>query len=229
MREMSAATRQYVGKYRGIVQDVADPWEQGRLRASVPEILGDEWLGWALPCAPYAGKDVGAHMIPPVGSGVWIEFEAGVLDRPVWVGTWWGEDQRPQDHQGRRASPKQRIIRSETGLHVQLDDERQTLTVSDEDGSNRLEITVEDGRIRIEASDKVIVNAPKIELVGGATHPLAYGDDLIRYLNQLVMLYNTHLHVGQTVGVVIPVTPAPPAAPFPQATPALHSRRVTTG
>jgi hypothetical protein len=164
-----------------------------------------------------------------VGAGVWIEFEGGNLDFPVWVGCWWGDDQIPEDHRGRRATPKQKILRSETGLHVQLDDQREVVTLSDEDGGNRVEITVRDGTVRIEADQKVIVIAPKIELVDGARHPLAFGDDLLNYLNQLVSLYNAHLHPGETIGGVIPVTPAPPVAPFPPATPALLSQRVTTG
>lgn len=229
MQQTEPATRQFVGKYRGIVTDVADPWDQGRIRAKVPEILGDESLGWALPCAPYSGSGVGTHAIPPVDAGVWIEFEAGSLDRPIWVGCWWGEDQIPKDHQDRQATPQQKILRSETGLHIQFDDEDETITLSDRDGTNRIEITVKDGRILVEAGQRIIVNAPKIELIDGASHPLAFGDDLITYLNQLVTIYNTHLHPGETVAGVVPVSPAPPAMPFPRATPQLHSQRVTTG
>lgn len=215
-------------KYRGLVVDVDDPRQQGRIRAQVPELLGDETLGWALPCTPYGGGGIGSHTIPPVGTGVWIEFENGDLDLPIWVGCWWGEEQLPADRNDRRATPKQKILRSETGLHVQLDDDDTIITISDADGSNRVEIRVRDGEVQLEASSKVVVNAPKIELVEGAKHPLAFGDDLINYLNQLVQVFNFHLHPGETVGGVVPVSPAPPAVQFPQATPALHSQRVTT-
>lgn len=229
MTQPRADTRQAFGKYRGVVADVDDPWSHGRLKAKVPQILGEEVTGWALPCAPYAGDGVGVHAIPPVGAGVWIEFEGGNLDFPVWVGSWWGSDQIPEDHNGRRATPKQKNIRSETGLHVQLDDDRRVITVSDQGGDNRVEITVDQGTIRIQATQKVVVDAARIELLDGARHPLAYGDDLINYLNQLVNVFNTHLHTGETVGGVVPVTPAPPIIPFPVATPVLHSQRVTTG
>lgn len=217
------------GKYRGIVVDVNDPWNQGRIKAKVPQVLGEQATGWALPCAPYAGDGVGVHTIPPAGSGVWIEFEGGNLDFPVWVGCWWGSDQVPVDHNGRHATPKQKSLRSEAGLHIQLDDDGRVITVSDTGGDNRVEITVDLGTIRIQSAMKVIIDAPLIELVDGARHPLAYGDDLVTYLNQLVNLFNTHLHTGETVGGVVPVTPAPPIVPFPPATPSLHSQRVTTG
>jgi hypothetical protein len=229
MTQTRADTRRAFGKYRGIVVDVDDPWSQGRIKAKVPQLLGDEVTGWALPCAPYAGDGVGIHAIPPVGAGVWIEFEGGNIDFPIWVGGWWGSDQIPEDHEGRQATPKQKTVRSETGLHVQLDDDRRVITVSDQGGDNRVEITIDQGIIRVQATQKVVVDAARIELVDRARHPLAYGDDLIQYLNQLVNLYNTHLHTGETVGGVVPVTPAPPTIPFPVATPALHSQRVTTG
>lgn len=229
MSQAIPAHEQFFGKFRGFVHDIDDPWNKGRIRATVPRAFGDDGVsGWALPCVPYAGDHCGMYSVPPVGAGVWIEFEGGNLDMPVWVGCWWGDNELPQDHDGRVATPKQKILRSEEGLHVQLDDQRRVVTVSDDDGGNRIEIAVSDGTVRIEADQKVIINAPVIELVDGAQHPLALGDDLLNYLNQLVSLYNSHLHPGQTIVGVIPVAPAPPVAPFPPATPALLSQGVTT-
>jgi len=229
MSQVTPSREQFFGKFRGVVADIDDPWSKGRIRAMVPQALGDEASGWALPCVPYAGDHVGMYAVPPVGAGVWIEFEGGNLDFPVWVGCWWGDNELPQDHEGRGATPKQKVFRSEEGLHVQLDDQRGVVTVCDGDGRNRMEIRVGDGTVRIEADQNVIINAPTIELVDGARHPVALGDDLLNYLNQLVSLYNAHLHPGETIAGVIPVAPAPPVAPFPPATPALLSQRVTTG
>ena len=66
-----------------------------------PEILGDEVSPWALPCAPYSGDGMGAYAVPPVGAGVWIEFEAGDPARPIWTGCWWGSNQLPENEAGR--------------------------------------------------------------------------------------------------------------------------------
>ena len=89
----------YFGKYRGIVTDVDDPNNQCRIRATVPAVLGEQACGWALPASPFAGDGHGMVMLPKVGSGVWIEFEAGQLDNPIWSGAWWASGQRP-DPQG---------------------------------------------------------------------------------------------------------------------------------
>ena len=44
---------------------------------------------WALPCVPIAGKQDGVYMVPQIGAGVWIEFEQGDPDYPIWVGGFW--------------------------------------------------------------------------------------------------------------------------------------------
>lgn len=108
----------YFGKYRGIVTDVDDPNNQCRIRATVPAVLGEQACGWALPVVPFAGDGHGMVMLPKVGSGVWIEFEAGRLDNPLWSGGWWASGQRP-DPQGAGL----RVIVSEQGHKVILDDE----------------------------------------------------------------------------------------------------------
>jgi uncharacterized protein involved in type VI secretion and phage assembly len=82
--------RKFWGKYRGVVTDVNDPLMMMRIRATVPDVYGDGTSGWALPCAPFGGDNVGFFALPTVGAGVWIEFEQGDPDYPVWAGCWWG-------------------------------------------------------------------------------------------------------------------------------------------
>lgn len=78
------------GKYRGVVSDVHDPLMIMRIKAEVPDVYGDRQSGWALPCAPFGGDQVGFFALPKVGAGVWIEFEHGDPDYPIWTGCWWG-------------------------------------------------------------------------------------------------------------------------------------------
>jgi uncharacterized protein involved in type VI secretion and phage assembly len=218
----------YFGKYRGIVSDNKDPKNLGRIRAKVPEVLGDVESGLALPCSPYAGKGLGFFTLPPIGSGVWIEFEAGDVSRPIWSGCWWGEDQLPKDETGKNAEPDNKILRSDSGMIVSLDDKAGSLCLSDDKGNNLVKIMASPGSITITAQTKVVVHAPQIELVENATHPLVLGDQLLQYLSQLTQLYQTHMHPGQTA-MGMPVTPAPPVPPLPPATPVLTSMKVKTG
>jgi uncharacterized protein involved in type VI secretion and phage assembly len=226
--EASSRTRFY-GKYRGLVADNADPLGLGRVRADVPAVLGDVTSGWALPCLPAAGDTSGFHVVPPVGAGVWIEFEAGDPDHPVWTGGWWGDGQVPTDETGKPAQPALKALRSEQGLLVALDDDDQTITVCDADGRNLLSVAVTDGQVRVQAAAKVVVEAPLIELVERASHPVVLGDTLLQYLNQIVSMFNSHLHLGQTAAGALPVTPAPPATPFPPPAPNLLSTKVKAG
>src|SRR5262249_17358066 len=79
----------YFGKYRGVGTDNQDRMFLGRVRAKVKD-LGDDEFGWATACTPFAGTGAGFFAIPDVGVGVWIEFEHGDPEYPVWSGCWWG-------------------------------------------------------------------------------------------------------------------------------------------
>jgi hypothetical protein len=219
----------YYGKYRGIVTDNQDPNNWGRIKARVPDVLRDVETGWALPCAPYAGNGSGHYTVPAPGAGVWIEFEAGDVSLPLWSGCWWSERQLPEDESGTAATPAMKILRSEEGLLVSLNDDGRTISISDADGNNFVRIEVAAGKITVQARSKVVVEAPQIELVEGATHPLAFGDRLLDHLNQLYAAFNAHTHPGELAAGMLPVTPAPPVPSFPQATPSLISTRVKTG
>lgn len=80
----------YYGKYRGTVVNNIDPLQIGRIQALVPDVTGVAPSSWALPCAPVAGLQTGMFAVPVVGSGVWIEFEQGDPDHPIWSGCFWG-------------------------------------------------------------------------------------------------------------------------------------------
>jgi uncharacterized protein involved in type VI secretion and phage assembly len=206
-----------------------DPNKLGRVTAKVPEVLGETTTGWAWPALPYGGDGEGLFAVPPAGAGVWIEFEAGDVSRPIWTGCWWADGQVPKTETGTTAGPKVKVLRSNAGHVVALDDDGQTISVSDANGSNLVRIKAQAGEVRVEAQTKVVVQAPQIELVEGAAHPLVFGDSLLQYLSQLVTIFNTHLHAGELALGVLPVTPAPPATPLNPPTPDLLSVKVKTG
>lgn len=78
--------KSYLGKYRGIVTNTDDPEKRGRIKAMVPKVLGKYDSNWALPAFT-----PGTFIIPREGAGVWIEFEEGDPNKPVWTGVWFGE------------------------------------------------------------------------------------------------------------------------------------------
>ncbi|MGA7180804.1 MAG: phage baseplate assembly protein V [Thiobacillaceae bacterium] len=85
--------KKYWGKYRGTVINNIDPELRGRLMVSVPDVLSLIPSTWAEACAPLAGPTgppMGVYLVPPIGAGVWVEFEHGDPNRPVWVGCRWG-------------------------------------------------------------------------------------------------------------------------------------------
>ncbi len=80
----------YYGKYRGTVVNNIDPLQLGRIQAMVPDVSALLPSSWAMPCVPVAGKQMGTYFVPQVGAGVWIEFEQGNPDYPIWTGGYWG-------------------------------------------------------------------------------------------------------------------------------------------
>ena len=80
----------FYGKYRGVVMNNIDPMQTGRVQVQVPDVLGLGISSWAMPCVPFAGRQSGVFVMPQIGSGVWVEFEQGDQDFPIWVGGFWG-------------------------------------------------------------------------------------------------------------------------------------------
>jgi uncharacterized protein involved in type VI secretion and phage assembly len=86
-------SQKYYGKYRGTVLNNVDPELRGRLMLTVPDVLGAILSSWAEPVVPLAGPTgppMGVYFVPPIGAGVWVEFEAGNPDYPIWAGCRWG-------------------------------------------------------------------------------------------------------------------------------------------
>jgi uncharacterized protein involved in type VI secretion and phage assembly len=81
---------QFFGKYRGTVANNVDPMQMGRIQAIVPDATGAIPTSWALPCLPMTGIQAGVFTVPPIGAAVWIEFEQGNTDYPIWTGGFWG-------------------------------------------------------------------------------------------------------------------------------------------
>ncbi|MEJ2207499.1 MAG: phage baseplate assembly protein V [Anaerolineae bacterium] len=137
---------QYYGKYRGKVENNIDPMQQGRLMVSVPAVTGTGTLNWAMPCAPFAGSGVGLWAIPPVGANVWVEYEGGDPDYPIWSGCFWGVGEAP----ALPALPQVVVLKTETC----------TLTLNDLPGVGGVTIEMATGA-------KIAMTATGIEINNG--------------------------------------------------------------
>jgi uncharacterized protein involved in type VI secretion and phage assembly len=92
---MICEPKKFYGKYRGTVVNNVDPLSTGRIQAIVPDVLGLIPSNWATACVPFTGKQMGMWVLPQIGTGVWIEFEQGDSNYPIWSGCWWGSAADP--------------------------------------------------------------------------------------------------------------------------------------
>lgn len=147
----------FFGKFRGVVTQVDGPTM--RLKAKVPAVLGDQETGWAMPCVPYAGPQVGIAFLPEAGSGVWIEFEGGDASFPVWVGCFWRTGEFPPE-----AKADAKTIISQT-VKLVLDDGQ---TVSSWKDGNNNAITLDSNGIAAERQSQSVKIQSTVSVNGGA-------------------------------------------------------------
>lgn len=159
----------YYGKYRGIVTDNQDPLMTGRVKARVPDALGEQESGWAMPCAPFGGKGMGFFALPAVGAGVWIEFEQGDPDYPIWSGCWWGS---AADMPPLLLSPpyKKVMVVTQGGHSVTLDDSPGLGGISLETKGGQKIVLDETGMIQIDNGQGATIefNGPTVSINKGA-------------------------------------------------------------
>lgn len=127
----------YYGKYRGFVADNADPEKRGRLKVQVPSVLGESETDWALPCLPYGGlSDQGVLWVPEIDAQVWVEFEGGNLNDPIWTGTFWPKDQSPPA-EAALEPPTSRAFKTPGGhlLHFEDAEDGETVTLKHKGGA----------------------------------------------------------------------------------------------
>lgn len=167
---MTTATK-YVGKYRGTVVQNVDPEQRGRIQALVPDVSNIVPTTWAMACVPLAGKSMGTYVVPQIGAGVWIEYEQGDPDYPIWTGCFWGvaAEVPPLALAGNPVSPS---IVLQTGL-------QNSITLSDVPGPtggimlksstgamilvNDVGITISNGK-----GATIVLNGPSVTINNGA-------------------------------------------------------------
>ena len=160
MNEMT--TTRHFGKYRGTVANNIDPRQIGRLQVNVPAVYGTNTLNWALPSVPYAGPGEGFFMIPPIGANIWVEFEGGSIDAPIWSGCFWGEGESPG------GLPQVKIIKTPAAT-LALDELNPGAPVVIETTSgNKITITASGVTIETMGGGKIELSGPQVSINSGA-------------------------------------------------------------
>jgi uncharacterized protein involved in type VI secretion and phage assembly len=120
---VTRSQERYFGKYRGLVVDNADPENRARVMVRVPSVLGSDMVShWAEPCLPFGGlADQGLFMVPEIGAQVWVEFEEGNVNRPIWTGTVWQQAADVPSEAADR-SPNMRQLKTPSGHILSFDD-----------------------------------------------------------------------------------------------------------
>lgn len=146
-------SKKYLGKFRGSVAENVDPLGKGRIRVVVADVSGRQTSGWAMPCLAGAGPGSGCFTMPQVGAGVWVEFEQGNPDYPIWAGGYWGGSSELPAAAGAGPSGKPPIVLQTGG--------KNSLVISDAPGS--------DGGLLLTAAGgaKIMVNDTGITIDNG--------------------------------------------------------------
>ena len=155
--------QRFYGKYRGVVSNNNDPNRLGRIRARVPDVLGSEESGWALPSVPYAGNQVGLFLIPPERASVWIEFEHGDPDYPIWTGCFWATNELPLSP----ATADKKVLKTGAGT-ITLDDTQGSTSITIET-TNNLKLKMNQQGIEISnGSQKIVISSSSVSIDDGA-------------------------------------------------------------
>jgi uncharacterized protein involved in type VI secretion and phage assembly len=143
----------------------------GRIRAKVPDVLGDDDSGWAMPCFPASGSGMGVFALPKVDAGVWIEFEQGQPDYPIWSGAWYGDVSDlpsallipPMQQDGKI------VLRTAGGTMLLLDDTPGTggITLETANGQ-KIKLTATGIEIDNGMGSKITMQGPQVSVNDGA-------------------------------------------------------------
>lgn len=213
--------QKYYGKFRAFVVDNEDPEQRARLRVRVPSVFGQQETFWALPCLPFGGlADQGLFMVPEVSAQVWVEFEEGNKDVPIWTGVFWQPSEAiPTEAQ--KTPPTTRVIKTPSGHVLQFDDEsgaekfrlahpagsemtideQGTIELTDKNGS-QLKLDASNNNVTVEDSsgNKLLMdsNGTKVTDINGNEIIMAAGQLTIK--GQIITINGSQVAIGGAGG-----------------------------
>jgi len=163
MRSFEQDNVDFTGMYRGSVVDTNDPRKLGRIRVRVFGVfeagIPDSKLPWASPAMPIfagAGSGFGHFAVPESGSQVWVFFEGGDFNQPVY---WAEAPNAVHGLPGERTTnyPNRRVIETKAGLGVLVDDTSKLIKIIHPSGKY----------IQMDNSGSITISAEDITITGG--------------------------------------------------------------
>ncbi len=149
----------YYGIYRAEVKDNQDPKGLGRLKIQCTLIHGNAACEvWAWPQSPWASDGCGLWVIPDIGDQVYVTFDHGRADQPIWSGSWWANNEPSPD-----MTTKKVTIATKEGMKLVFDRDAKTITMSQRDGNS---VVMSSSEVRVTHGIKIVVESPEIDLNG---------------------------------------------------------------
>ncbi len=177
------------GIVTGIVIDLEDPQNLGRIQVSFPH-LSDQPSDWARLVAPMAGKDRGVFFRPEIGDEVLVAFEHGDPRRPYILGSVWSTEDTPPPDDGNAKQNNWRFMKSRSGHIIRLNDTSggEKIEIIDKDSARRIvidssgskiQVSCDQGDIEVTAnSGTVTVQAMTVKITASSDMTLQAGGSI---------------------------------------------------
>jgi uncharacterized protein involved in type VI secretion and phage assembly len=172
----------------GLVTDIKDPDNQGRVKVTLPwspDGGGQRYEAWARLVTLFGGNNRGSWFVPDVDDEVLVGFEHGDPRRPYALGGLWNGRDRPPERMDGSGNNYKKVLRSRNGVKITLDDQNgqeqlkletpggQSVTLKDGPGSievvdsNGNSIKLESAGVTVTAAAKVTINAAQVAVSAG--------------------------------------------------------------
>ena len=164
----------------GIVQKITDDKSKlNKVRVIIPEENNLD-VGYASVITDYAGKKFGSVNIPSVGQPVIVDFLNGNINQPIILGCIYAPKFEPPLNIDKKneivylktaagmeikienKKDKQKVsIKTKKGHMINLDDDKETATISSKNGKNAITLKLKKGEIEINSEKKITFKAGK--------------------------------------------------------------------
>jgi uncharacterized protein involved in type VI secretion and phage assembly len=170
----------------GIVSNVQDPQQTGRVKVQIPRLPDGPESYWARVAQPAAGAGRGFYWIPEVGDEVLLAFELGQANNPYVIGCLWNGKDKPMNGAYQNDNST-RMIQTKSGHQVILSDKSgdEKIVIADKSGKRTITFDVKnkkfviedaEGDIEMHAKKKIVLDCEDLEIKTSKTTKIDVGD-----------------------------------------------------